>query len=89
MIIDDFDVRPACSVPGLLEADPPLAVDADAVLSCSVAFEGLKAVAGQGAQVLQIHRGVQDFEAFVGLSGETLELPDELAGVKVSVRLSR
>ena len=41
---------------GPTEADPPLAVDADAVLSCSVAFEGLQAIAGRYAQILQAAR---------------------------------
>src|SRR5271168_2863174 len=79
VIVDDFDIRPACGVLGLLEADPPLQVDADAVLAASLPLQGLEAVAGQGPQVLEVRCGVQDFEALVGLAGEALELPDQLA----------
>ena len=87
MIIDDFGVRPAGL--GLLEADAPLLVDADAVLAASVAFEGFEAVAGQGAQILEVCCRVQDIEALEGLSGEALELPDRLAAGEGLVRSAR
>ena len=82
MVVHDFDVRRACCVLGPLEANPPLHVDADAVLPCPVAFQGLEAVAGQAPQILKTRRGVQNFETLVGLSVETLKLPDKFAARK-------
>jgi hypothetical protein len=38
---------------GPSEADSPLVVYADAVLSCAIAFEHFQAVAGRYAQILQ------------------------------------
>src|SRR5208337_5433239 len=82
MVVHDLDVRRACRVLGPLEANPPLHVDADAVLACPVAFQGLKAVAGETPQILKTHRGVENFETLVGLSVEPLKLPDKFAARK-------
>ncbi len=82
MVVYDFDVGRACGVLGPLEANPPLHVDADVVLSCPIAFEGLKAVAGEAPQILKTRRGVQNFETLVRLPVETLKLPDKFAARK-------
>ena len=57
MIISDFDVfcesiRPA-------KADPPLIIDANAILTGTIAFEGLKVIAGWNVQIL---KAISDFE---------------------------
>ncbi len=77
MVVHDFDVRRAGCVLGPLEANPPLHVDANAELPCPVPFQAFESVAGQSPQILKSGRGVQDLEALVGLSVETLELPDK------------
>src|SRR5208337_328488 len=82
MVVHDLDVRRACRVLGPLEANPPLHVDADAVLACPVAFQGLEAVAGEAPQILKARRGVQNFETLVSLPAETLKLPDKFAARK-------
>jgi hypothetical protein len=64
---------------GPLEADPPLVVDADAVLAFAVTAQGLQRVAGQGREVLQARSGFQPVEPFFSLSCETGELLDPLA----------
>jgi hypothetical protein len=79
MAVHDFDVRRAGCVLGPLEANAPLHVDAYGVLPCPVAFQGFQAVAGQAPQVLKTRRGIQNFETLVGLSVETLKLPDKFA----------
>jgi hypothetical protein len=82
MVVRDFDVRRACCVLGPLEADAPLHIDADAVLPCPVAFQGLKAIAGEAPQILKASRGVQNFETLVSLSVEPPKLPDKFASRK-------
>ena len=60
MIVDDFDVRRACFRPA--KTDPPLIVDANAVLPHSIALESLQAIAGRRAQRRQQRRGVEHVE---------------------------
>jgi hypothetical protein len=47
-----------------------------------VAFQGLKAIAGEAPQILKARRGVQNFETLVSLSVEPLKLPDKFAARK-------
>jgi hypothetical protein len=56
-----------------------LHVDADAVLAASVAFQGLKAVAGQCSQILKACCCVYYLKAFPALPVEALKLPDKVA----------
>lgn len=49
MVVHDFDVNRASAGP--FEADPPLVVDADAVLAGSGALEGFEPVAGRDSQI--------------------------------------
>ena len=50
MIINDFDVDGISIVP--LKTDAPLAIDSDAVLTCTVAEKTFEAVGWWNAQVL-------------------------------------
>jgi len=61
------------------KADPPLIVDADTILACSVALQRLKPVAPKSAQVIKARCGVEDGESLRGLPREALECADELA----------
>ena len=57
MIVDNFDAVRAGLRPN--EADPPLVIDANAVLSCSVRLQGLQPVSGRRSQGYQRRRRVQ------------------------------
>lgn len=57
MVVDDLYIGGAFCRPD--EADAPLLVDADAVLSLSVVPQGLQAVAGRGLQVIKNCRPVE------------------------------
>jgi hypothetical protein len=61
-----------------LKANPPLGVYPDAVLPISVALERLKAVARERCEIEKARSGVENFEPFLPLSMEALELPDKL-----------
>jgi len=51
MVVDDLDLV-SVSVPPH-EADTPLVIDADAMGSCSIAFEGFESVARRHPQIFQ------------------------------------
>jgi len=59
MIIDDLDVGGTRRLSRPLKANPPLIVDADAVLAFAISGQRLKTVAGQGGQILQRNGGLQ------------------------------
>lgn len=52
MVINDLDVISFVIAP--LETNPPLVVDADAILARSIAFEFLKAISWGSEQILKI-----------------------------------
>ena len=51
MVVDDFDLVRILILPN--EANPPLSVDADRMLSCPITRQGFEAVAGRDAQIVQ------------------------------------
>ena len=57
MVIDNLDVLGTALRP--CEADPPLAVDPDAVLAGPVALQGFQPVARRHRQIAQIRRRVK------------------------------
>ena len=54
VVVNDLNILRSCSGPA--EADAPLVVDADAVLTVAVALKRLKSIAGRGAQELECRR---------------------------------
>lgn len=56
MIVGNLDV-PRLAIPPL-EAEPPLIVDADAVLASTIAVQRLQTVAGRHAQIVEPLRGI-------------------------------
>ncbi len=58
------------------EADAPLVVDPDAVLTAPLTLQCLETIAGRGAQVLQRPRAVQVEERAPGLPFDGLQAPD-------------
>jgi hypothetical protein len=79
VVVHDFDVRRAGVAVGPFEADPPLHVDADAVLALPVALQSFERVRWQRLKIRKAGRGIQNVEALLRLTAETLELPDALA----------
>ena len=51
MVVDDLDIKGIAIFP--LETDPPLPIDADAVLSGPVTVQRLKVVAGRHTKVIE------------------------------------
>jgi hypothetical protein len=83
VVVSDLDVGGSGRGPG--EADAPLVVDADAVLSLAVAVELFETVAGRDPQVVDGLGGVEDQQLAVRNSlevgaefADVRSLPDEL-----------
>src|SRR6202008_2419727 len=55
VVVDDFDTVGTSCCPD--EADAPLPIDADAVLTCAVTFQGLQLVIRRYGEILQ-HLGI-------------------------------
>jgi hypothetical protein len=70
VVIDNLDIRRPSRILRPFKTNPPLVVDADAVLSGPVAPQGFQPITRQAAQVAQTGRRAQDFEPFVRLSIE-------------------
>ena len=58
VVVDDFYV-PRISIDPA-ETDPPLIVDADAVLALAIALQRLECVTGRRAELLERLRSIQD-----------------------------
>jgi hypothetical protein len=72
MIIDDLDIDGTGGTFRPFEANPPLVIDADAVLAVPVAPERFEPIAGQSGKVFQARCGFEPVESEFGLSPETL-----------------
>jgi hypothetical protein len=59
MVINNLHIRRTGRTLSPLEADPPLIINADAVLSFSVSPQRLKTVAGQDGKIPQSDRSLQ------------------------------
>lgn len=69
MVVNDFDIKRMTILPS--KAQPPLIVDADAVLARTVPAKGFEAVPGRNAQIIERRRGGQhrQFPASGSLNG--------------------
>ncbi len=77
MIIHDLHVmRP---ILGPAEADTPLPVDPNAVLTRAVAWQSFQTIAGQGGQIAERFRTIQKRQATGGPVGERLECRDSMS----------
>jgi len=79
MIIDDLNFSRAGRLFGPREANPPLVINADAVLALPVTFERFKPVTRQSCKVFQTRGCIQSVKTKLGLSGKTGKFPDPLA----------
>jgi hypothetical protein len=78
MIIDDLDIDGTGGTFRPFEANPPLVIDADAVLALAVALERFEPIAGQSGKVFQTRRGFEPVESDFGLSPKAGKLPNVL-----------
>lgn len=78
MVVGDFNFEGVAFVPN--EADAPLLIDADAVLSCPVSTKCLKVIARWNAEVIQCRCEVKHGE-FV--EGSTQQIGREAAAFTV------
>jgi hypothetical protein len=76
MVVNDLDVLGASSGPA--EADPPLVVDPDAVLTLPIAAKGLKPISRWHAQVVQAGGNLELAQLTASHGREALETPDAL-----------
>jgi hypothetical protein len=70
VVVDDLDIVRIRASPS--ETDPPLVVDANAVLAIPVALQGFKPIARRDPQVIQGRGGIQQGELAPGLSFHVL-----------------
>src|SRR5262245_49616738 len=82
VVVHDLNIGRAIVAGRPFEADPPLLIDSDAVLTCPVALERLKTIARQATQIPQRGGGRKDVQPFPSLTFETLELTDEFTFCK-------
>ena len=80
MVIGDFDAVGAAIPPD--EADPPLIVDADAVLAGTIAFQGFQPIAGRGLQVQEVRRRVNHVQFTQGNLGDSGKPPGSAIPIK-------
>src|ERR1700726_820305 len=79
MIIDNLDVDRPGRAFRPFKADPPLVIDANAVLTLPVALQPFQPVARQRSEVFQVRRSVQPVQPNFSLPGKTGELPNDVA----------
>ena len=79
MVIDNLYVDRAGRAVGPLKADPPLVIDADAVLALPIALQCFQPVARQGSEIFQARRCVQSFQPRLGLTCEAGKILHVLA----------
>lgn len=89
MIVNNFHIQWASSFSKPFEANPPLAIDANAVLALSVPFQRFKTVAGKAARSLSSTARLQAVQLQVGGPFDSRERLYPLAGGKIPLRLSR
>jgi hypothetical protein len=67
VVVDNLDIPRTWRASRPFEANSPLVIDTDAVLSCSVTLKGFQPIASQGAKHAQTACRAQDSQPFPGL----------------------
>ena len=83
-IIHDLYVNGTLRPGRPLEADAPLVIDSNAVLTFPIALERFEPAAGQRSQVLERRGGFQLVQSHFSSTGKTLEGLNTLTGGKVA-----
>ena len=86
MVIHDFHVRRSWRFLRPFQADPPLIVDANAVLPLAIALQRLEAIARQCRQILQRVGGFDPVQLETAMPDSPLT---RVPAAKSAVRLSR
>jgi len=63
MVVNDLDIRWAECPSGPLKADPPLVIDANAVLASSIPFQDFESVAWQGSKIPELDSRLQAIQS--------------------------
>jgi hypothetical protein len=79
MIIDNLDIDRSGRAFRPFKANPPLVIDANAVLTLTVALQPFRPVTGQRSEVFQARCSVQPVRPIFSLPGKTGELPNDVA----------
>jgi hypothetical protein len=79
MIVDNLDIRRSGCVTRPLEAYPPLTIDPNAELACSIALQSFKPIAPQRTKFVQARSRIKNFHASIRLTRETLKLSNKTA----------
>jgi hypothetical protein len=74
MVVRNLNVDRARRACRPREANPPLVIDADAVLTGTIAFESFQSVSANCSEVFETRRRIEAVESNLGLSGETGKL---------------
>jgi hypothetical protein len=77
VIVRDLDVVGVAVLPA--EADPPLAIDADAELPRTIAGESFEPIARKATQILEAARPAKDLQSLLGLVSKAMKPPNPLA----------
>jgi hypothetical protein len=77
MVVYDFDIGRSFIRPH--EAEPPLIIDSDAILSFAITAKDLESISRNACQRRQRGGGVQHDQPSLGLRGECLEFANSLA----------
>jgi len=62
MVVNNLDIRWTGSPCKPSKADPPLIIDANAVLAFSIPLQGFESVAWQGSEIPELHSRFQAVE---------------------------
>jgi hypothetical protein len=81
VVVDNFYVTGAVNTPS--EADTPLLVDADTVLSLPVPSQCLEPVARQVHEVFQARCTIENLQSSIGLLGNGLKPVDAVAVIQL------
>jgi len=79
VIVSDLDVDRAGRAFRPLKANPPLVIDADAVLALPIALQSFQPIARQSGEVFEGRRPIQSVKTDFRLSRETGKFPNALA----------
>jgi hypothetical protein len=83
MVIDNLDIRRAGGALRPFKANPPLIVDADAVLALSISSQHFKTVARQHGKISERNGGFQTIQLHARSPFDTGERLDTFPGRKI------
>src|SRR2546421_11811473 len=79
MVVRNLDIDRARRTCRPLEANPPLVIDADAVLASAIALESFQSVSADCGKIPEACRRIETVKPHLGLARETGKLLDPFA----------